>query len=83
MKFKVKAYFNPSKHRALAIPEDKTLDDLSDETKLWIGPQVEEQTRELDTSERLFGFDPQTVWDDFQTKGFSTYEITAKVKVIE
>ncbi|MNJ40523.1 hypothetical protein D3C77_354200 [compost metagenome] len=83
MKFKVKAYYNPSKHRALAIPEDKTLDDLPDEQKLWIGPQVEEQIRELDTSEKLMGFDPQTVWDDFQAKGFSTYEIKVQVKVVE
>lgn len=83
MKFKVKAYYNSSKHRALAIPEDKTLDDLSDNEKLWIGPQVEEQIRELDTSEELIGFDPQTVWDDFQTKGFSTYEIKATVRVVE
>ncbi|MFJ2539381.1 hypothetical protein [Pseudomonas sp. NPDC087614] len=83
MKFKVRAYYNHSKHRALAIPEEKTLDDLSDEERLWIGPQVEEQIRELDTSEKLIGFDPQTVWDDFQAKGFSTYEITATVKVIK
>ncbi|AZD93033.1 MULTISPECIES: hypothetical protein [Pseudomonas] len=81
MKFKVKAYYNHQKHRALAIPEDKTLDDLSEETLRWIGPEVTEGTKELDTSERLFGFDPQTVWDDFQTKGFSVYEITAKVTI--
>ncbi|AZC30115.1 hypothetical protein C4K38_2155 [Pseudomonas chlororaphis subsp. piscium] len=82
MKFKVKAYFNESKHRALAIPEDKTLEDLSAETRAWIGPTVTQQFRELDTSEKLIGFDPQTVWDDFQAKGFSTYEITATVTVI-
>lgn len=83
MKFKVKAYYNQQKFRALAIPEDKTLDDLSDDAKRWIGPQVTEETKELDTSERLFGFDPQTVWDDFQSKGFSVYEITSKVQVVE
>jgi len=82
MKFKVKVYYNHHKHRALAIPEDKTLDDLSEETLRWIGPEVTEDTRELDTSEKLIGFDPQTVWDDFKAKGFSTYEITVKVEVI-
>ena len=83
MKFKVKAYYNHQKHRALAIPEDKTIDDMSEETLNWIGPEVTEDTRELDTSERLFGFDPQTVWDDFQVKGFSTYEIKATINVID
>ena len=83
MKFKVKAYYNHQKHRALAIPEDKTLDDLSEDTLRWIGPEVTEDTKELDTSEKLFGFDPQTVWDDFKTKGFSTYEVTATVKMVE
>lgn len=83
MKFKVKAYYNHETHRALAIPEDKTIDDMSEETLLWIGPEVTEDTRELDTSERLFEFDPQTVWDDFQVKGFSTYEIKATINVID
>lgn len=81
MKFKVKAYYNHQKHRALAIPIDKTLDDLSDDTRRWIGPEVTEETKELDTSERLIGFDPQTVWDDFQTKGYSVFEITATVTI--
>jgi hypothetical protein len=83
MKFKVKAYYNHQKHRALAIPEDKTIHDLPEETLNWIGAEVTEDIRELDTSERLFGFDPQTVWDDFQTKGFSTYEIKATINVIK
>ena len=83
MKFKVKAYYNHQKHRALAIPEDKTIHDLPEETLIWIGPEVSEDIRELDTSERLFGFDPQTVWDDFQAKGFSTYEIKATIHVID
>lgn len=83
MKFKVKVYYNHQKHRALAIPEDKTIDDLSEETLNWIGPEVTEDARALDTSERLFGFDPQTVWDDFQAKGFSAYEIKATINVID
>lgn len=81
MKFKIKAYYNHQKHRALAIPEDKSLDDLSEEVKRWIGPEVTEENKELDTSERLFGFDPQTVWDDLQSKGFSVYEVSAKVHI--
>ncbi|UIN53602.1 hypothetical protein [Pseudomonas kribbensis] len=81
MKFKAKVYFNHQKFRALAIPADKTLDDLPDTAKTWIGPKVTEQTREFDTSEKLIGFDPQTVWDDFQTKGFSGFEVSAKVEV--
>lgn len=83
MKFKAKAYYNHQKFRALAIPADKTIDDLSEDTRRWIGPEVTEKSLELDTSERLFGFDPQTVWDDFQAKGFSVYEITAKVQIHE
>lgn len=81
MKFKVKAYYNHQKFRALAIPQEKTLDDLPNDVKVWIGPEVTEGTKELDTSERLMGFDPQTVWDDFQTKGFSVYEIRSEVKI--
>ncbi|RIJ09883.1 hypothetical protein DXT77_15690 [Pseudomonas sp. 91RF] len=81
MKFKAKAYYNNQKYRALAIPEDKSLDDLSEDALRWIGPEVNEKTIDLDTSERLFGFDPQTVWDDFQAKGYSVYEITSKVTI--
>jgi hypothetical protein len=83
MKFKVNVYYNHQKFRALAIPEDKTLDDLPDDAKRWIGPQVTEGTKELDTSERLMGFDPQTVWDDFQSKGFSVYEVRADINIVE
>lgn len=83
MKFKAKVYFNNQKFRALAIPEDKTLDDLADNTRRWIGQTVTEGTREFDTSERLMGFDPQTVWDDFQIKGYSGFEVTSRVEVIE
>lgn len=83
MKFKVKAYYNHQTFRALAIPEHKSLNDLPDDAKRWIGPQVTEGTKELDTSERLIGFDPQTVWDDFQTKGFSVYEVKADIKIVD
>nr|WP_314572886.1 hypothetical protein [uncultured Pseudomonas sp.] len=82
MKFKAKVYFNHQRFRALAIPADKNLEDLSEEVKKWIGPKVTEQTREFDTTEQLIGFDPQTVWDDFQTKGHSGFEVTAKVDVV-
>jgi len=83
MKFKAKVYFNNQKFRALAIPEGLTLDDLAEATKLWIGPTVTEGVRDFDTSERLMGFDPQTVWDDFQAKGYSGFEVTTRVDVIE
>ena len=78
MKFKAKVYYNHQKCRALAIPQDKALEDLDEETKAWIGPTVTEDTKEFDTSERLFGFDPPTVWDDFQQKGWSGIEVTVQ-----
>ncbi|GAB0077008.1 hypothetical protein I4I80_10510 [Pseudomonas syringae pv. tomato] len=83
MKFKVKAYYNHQKHRALAIPEEKTLDGLPDDARRWIGPEVTEELKELDTSEQLFGFNPPKVWDDFQSKGYSTFEVTATVQMKE
>lgn len=82
MKFKAKVYFNHQKFRALAIPEGKSLDELPATAQQWIGPKVTEQSREFDTSEQLIGFDPQTVWDDFQTKGYSGFEVNAKVEVL-
>ena len=82
MKFKAKVYFNHQKFRALAIPADKTLDDLPETARRWIAPAVTEQVREFDTSEQLIGFDPQTVWDDFQTKGYSGFEVSAKVEIV-
>lgn len=78
MKFKAKVYFNHQKFRALAIPEDSSLDLLPRDIQEWIGPKVTEGERDLDTDERLIGFDPQTVWDDFQQKGYSGFEITTK-----
>ncbi|MEG5263247.1 hypothetical protein TRP66_02960 [Pseudomonas sp. JDS28PS106] len=83
MKFKVKAYYNHQQQRALAIPEDKTLDDLPEEAKRWIGPKVTEDVKELDTSEELFGFNPPKVWEDFQAKGYSTFEVRATVHIKE
>lgn len=83
MKFKAKAYYNQQKHRALAIPDDKTLESLSEETLRWIGPEVTEKAIDLDTSERLIGFNPQKVWDDFQEKGFSTFEVKATISIVE
>lgn len=82
MKFKAKAYYNHQKHRALAIPDDKTLDDISEEALRWIGPDVTHKVIDLDTSERLIGFDPQTVLDDFKAKGFSTFEVKATVSIV-
>ncbi|EHK68647.1 hypothetical protein PPL19_23167 [Pseudomonas psychrotolerans L19] len=78
MKFKAKVYFNHQKFRALAIPEDSSLDLQPREVQQWIGPKVTEGERELDTSEQLIGFDPQRVWDDFQKKGWSGFEITSR-----
>ncbi|WP_440060582.1 hypothetical protein ACTAB0_17990 [Pseudomonas syringae] len=80
MKFKVKVYYNVQHHRALAIPEEKTLDDLPDEAKGWIGPQTKAEIKEFDTSEQLLGFNPPKVWEDFQSKGYSTFEVTATIQ---
>lgn len=79
MKFKAKVFYNHQKCRALAIPADKTLDDLSDETRIWIGPTVTEDSKEFDTSEQLIGFNPPVVWEDFQTKGWSGFEVKVEV----
>lgn len=82
MKFKAKVYFNHQRFRALAIPEDSSLDLLPRDVQQWIGPKVTEGERELDTSEQLIGFDPRTVWEDFEQKGYSQFEITAKTELV-
>lgn len=83
MKFTIKAFYNHQLFRALAIPEDQALDDCPDEVRHWIGSQLSEGSIELDTTERWIGFDPETVWRDFQAKGFSIYEVKSDIKVAD
>jgi hypothetical protein len=81
MRFEAKVYFNYQRCRALAVPDHSSVELIPENARNWIGSELVEERREFNTEERLVGFNPPHVWNDFQEKGYSAFEVKAEIRI--